>query len=202
MPLKQSARAKTSASSKKPESSKTAKDSKSSTDSKISTGVPRGLGAGAIFLVVVGVVAAAMVMAARGSSEPANTAPPEVPEQVASMHAHATAPSPDVVRASNSAAATETPSVVKATAPVTLAGCVERSDETFRLKDTMGTAAPKSRSWKSGFLKKSPASIELIDDAHTLKLKTYAGHRVSVRGPLVDGQMHVWSVRQVAAACK
>ena len=33
---------------------------------------------------------------------------------------------------------------------VTVTGCLEKSDEGYRLKDTSGVAAPKSRSWKSG----------------------------------------------------
>ena len=101
----------------------------------------------------------------------------------------------------NPPAAPTAPSVTNA-APVTLAGCLERADETFRLKDALGADAPKSRSWKSGFLKKSSASIELVDPANRLRLTSRVGQRVSVTGTLADGQMHVRSLRRVAGSCK
>ena len=43
-------------------------------------------------------------------------------------------------------------------ASVTLTGCLERDDETFRLKNTTGDDAPKARSWRSGFLRKRAAA--------------------------------------------
>ena len=84
-------------------------------------------------------------------------------------------------------------------APVTITGCLERNDETFRLKDTAGADVPKSRSWKSGFLKKGSASIEVVDAAHRLKLPDHVGERVSVTGRLVDREMQVRSLQRVAA---
>src|SRR4051794_1050377 len=39
------------------------------------------------------------------------------------------------------------------TAPVTIFGCLERSNDTYRLTDTDGADVPKARSWKSAFLK-------------------------------------------------
>jgi hypothetical protein len=55
-------------------------------------------------------------------------------------------------------------------ASVTITGCLERSDATYRLKDTSGAGAPKTRSWKSGFLKKNTATIEIVDPAKRLNL--------------------------------
>jgi hypothetical protein len=86
-------------------------------------------------------------------------------------------------------------------ASVTVTGCLERDDKTFRLKDTSGEAAPKSRSWKSGFLKKSSASLEVIDSSHTLKLPSHVGQRVSVTGVVADREMRVRSLQRVAASC-
>ena len=42
---------------------------------------------------------------------------------------------------------------------VTITGCLEvsTSGDTFRLTDTEGVDAPKSRSWRSGFFKKRGA---------------------------------------------
>jgi hypothetical protein len=85
---------------------------------------------------------------------------------------------------------------------VTITGCLERADETtFRLKDTVGEDAPKSRSWKSGFLKRGSASIEVVDAAHRLKLPDHVGQKVSVTGTLVDREMQVRSLQPVATSC-
>jgi hypothetical protein len=84
---------------------------------------------------------------------------------------------------------------------VTITGCLERADDTFRLKDATGVEAPRSRSWKSGFLKKGPASIEIVDTANGLKLPDHVGQRVSVTGNLIDRAMHVRSMQRVAASC-
>jgi hypothetical protein len=79
-------------------------------------------------------------------------------------------------------------------APVTITGCLEQDDETFRLKNAIGQDAPKARSWKSGFLKKGPAPIDVIDASHRLKLPTHVGQRVSVTGVLVGREMQVGSL--------
>ena len=85
--------------------------------------------------------------------------------------------------------------------PVTITGCLERADETFRLKDATGVDAPRSRSWKSGFLKKGSASIEIVDTANGLKLPDHVGQRVSVTGTLMDRAMQVHSLHRIAASC-
>ena len=85
--------------------------------------------------------------------------------------------------------------------PVTITGCLERSDDNFRLKDTAGADAPKSRSWKSGFLKKGPKPIDVIDASHRLKLGDHVGQRVSVTGVLVDREIQVRSMKRVAPSC-
>jgi len=85
---------------------------------------------------------------------------------------------------------------------VTVTGCLEKDDEGYRLKDTTGTAAPKSRSWKSGFLKKGNASVDVVDASHTLALNSEVGRRVAVTGPMTDREMRAQSVQRVAASCK
>ena len=86
--------------------------------------------------------------------------------------------------------------------PVTIAGCLERDDETFRLKDTSGADAPRSRSWKSAFLKKGSASVDVVDASNRLKLTNHVGQRVSVTGTLSEGEMQIRSLRRIAASCK
>lgn len=90
---------------------------------------------------------------------------------------------------------------VAKTTPVTITGCLERDAETFRLKDTTGLNAPTARSWKSGFLKKKSATIEVVDAAHRLKLTDHVGQRVSVTGVLVDREMQVRSLQRVSTTC-
>lgn len=84
---------------------------------------------------------------------------------------------------------------------VTVAGCLERKDEAFRLKDTDGEYAPRTRSWKSGFLKKGSASINVVDAARGVTLADHVGRRVSVSGTLDGREMKARSVRRLAASC-
>jgi len=90
---------------------------------------------------------------------------------------------------------------IEPSAPVTITGCLALDNDTFLLKDASGSDAPKSRSWKTGFLKKRPSPIALLDSAHTLKLSTQVGRRVSATGVLANGQMRVRSLQRVAASC-
>ena len=85
---------------------------------------------------------------------------------------------------------------------VTITGCLERDDETFRLEDTSGEDAPRSRSWKSAFLKKGTAPVEVVDASNRLKLTNHIGQRVSVTGTLSDGEMQIRSLRRITASCK
>jgi hypothetical protein len=60
---------------------------------------------------------------------------------------------------------------------------------------------PRSRSWKSGFLTKRSASVELVDSANTLKLSNYVGQRVAATGMLANREMQMLSLRRLAASC-
>jgi hypothetical protein len=73
--------------------------------------------------------------------------------------------------------------------------------ETFRLKNTAGEDAPKSRSWKSGFLKKSTKTIEVVDERHRLSLANHVGEQVSVSGMLDDRELQGTSLTRVAESC-
>ena len=92
---------------------------------------------------------------------------------------------------------------VQNVAPVTITGCLELDDETFWLKDTSGAVdVPKSRSWRSGFLKKRSSRIELVAAGNALKLTDHVGERVEATGTLMDREMRARSLRRVAASCK
>jgi len=95
--------------------------------------------------------------------------------------------------------ADSTPAAETPGTPVTITGCLERSDDSYRLTDTSGDVAPKSRSWKSGFLRKRSASIELIDAAH-LRLASFVGRRIETTGVVEDREMRVKTLR-VQGAC-
>jgi zona occludens toxin (predicted ATPase) len=84
---------------------------------------------------------------------------------------------------------------------VTITGCLERDDDSFRLSDTTGTNTPTSRSWKSGFLKKRNARIDVVDSVKRLNLASHVGERVSVTGTLVDKEMQAGSLQRVATSC-
>jgi len=165
-----------------------------------------------IWLAVIGVMGAAVLIGARQSSQPTDTGAVNArAESVAAAQAEAKAAASaaeEVPVAALAANATVTglpvesaKGLVPTAAPVTISGCLEQADETFRLKDTAGADAPKSRSWKSGFLKKGPASIAIVDAPKKLKLPDHVGQRVSVTGMLVDHEMQVRSLQRVRTSC-
>jgi hypothetical protein len=180
---------------------------------KKSSRLTGAIGRRSIVLVAICVLGAAVLIGARQ--------PSEAPDTIrADANTQPVAPAPGLLRkpASKGSTAdavmgstlgsdetgvngTASPSAAAKPASVTLTGCLERDDRTFRLKDTSGEAAPKSRSWKSGFLKKSPASLEVVDASHTLKLPSHVGQRVSVTGVIADREMRVRSLQRVAASC-
>jgi hypothetical protein len=80
---------------------------------------------------------------------------------------------------------------------MTITGCLERDDNTFRLKDT---DAPKSRNWKSGFLKKG-AKFQVVDASNRFGLRSHVGHRVSVTGVVNDRTINARSFRMVKSSC-
>ena len=95
------------------------------------------------------------------------------------------------------------PASAMALSTVTITGCLEvrPSDEQFRLTDTDGASAPKSRSWKTGFLKKRPAAVNLVGDVNAPTLEHQVGKRVAVTGVQTDRDMTVSSVRVVSSSC-
>ena len=160
--------------------------------------VTKVLGPRLTVVAVICVLATGMLFAARQQSRSTEMTP-------SSMRAETSAATPAAAKPVDAdnpvvVSTTGTSPAVKAPA-VTVTGCLERSNDAFRLKDTSGADVPKARSWKSGFLKKGSASIEVVDAAHAFKLADFVGRRVSVTGPLVDREMQVRSLRRVAPTC-
>jgi len=84
---------------------------------------------------------------------------------------------------------------------VTVTGCLERQENAFRLTETSGSDAPKSRSWKSGFLKKRASDLDVMDPAKKVKLKDHVGHRDALTGTVDGREMRVQSMRHLAGSC-
>lgn len=84
---------------------------------------------------------------------------------------------------------------------ITITGCLEGDDGEFRLTDTAGEDAPRARSWKAGFLRRSNRSVDVVDAVDRLRLANHVGERVSATGTLADGDMQLRSLRRLAATC-
>ena len=157
----------------------------------------------AIGLIVVCIVGTAILIAA-STSEPtsAATVVPQTDVQAVAVQPPAPRmPRTDAVpamapKAGQTAAADEHPPV-----PATIVGCLDQDNDTFRLKNTVGEDAPRGRSWKSGFLKKSSKTIEVIDARHRMNLASHVGERVSVTGMLDDEELTGSSIKRVAESC-
>jgi hypothetical protein len=89
------------------------------------------------------------------------------------------------------------------TAPVTITGCLEISvdQDEFRLTETDGVDAPRSRSWRTGFLKKRSAPVALVEPPDRLALQTHVGRRVAATGLLTSHDLRVSALRVVGPAC-
>jgi hypothetical protein len=170
---------------------------------------PGRLAALAIALGVTSVMTVAILIAAHQPAQPADAGAKDMPATQAKARPAAIAITSTAARATSSSGAANARGVktgagdnsARTASAVTITGCLERSDETFRLKDTAGADAPRARSWKSAFLKKGSASIEVVDTANGLKLPDHVGQRVSVTGMLVDREMQVQSLQPVALSC-
>jgi hypothetical protein len=85
---------------------------------------------------------------------------------------------------------------------VTVTGCLESSGSNqFRLTDTQGIDTPRSRSWRSGFLKKRSTSVNLVAPPDLYTLQTQVGHRIAATGQLSDRELRVTSVQTTGARC-
>ena len=86
---------------------------------------------------------------------------------------------------------------------VTIIGCLEGSvnERRFRLTDTDGVGAPKSRSWRTGFLKKHSNSVALVDPPDPHALQTQVGQRVAATGLLTNSELRMTSLRTISARC-
>jgi hypothetical protein len=164
------------------------------------THLPMKTQAGILAMLVIGLSVMSMLINGRESA-PAMARNDSRPTTNATRNAAAVPAIADPTGTTGSSAEFASNQSVTIVKPVTITGCLEQNDDRFRLKDTSGDNAPKSRSWKSGFLRKGPAPIQIVDASHRLKLTDHVGKRVTVTGVLVDREMRARSVQRVAPSC-
>lgn len=89
-------------------------------------------------------------------------------------------------------------------AVTTLSGCLEATvdGDEFRLTEIESTDAPKARSWRSGFLKKRSAPVELVELSDRAGLRKYVGHRVVATGLLTGRELRVRSFQSAGTSCE
>lgn len=197
MPVKKLTRSKTPATAKKP----------AATSAPPASPSKRQFSTGAMLVAAMCLTGAVIVIAAHGKTSSARTTATDV--HTADSVVVSAQPKPATVDVSTFASpdATSKPEADAAktsaanTAPVTIFGCLERSNDTYRLTDTDGADAPKARSWKSAFLKKGAAAVEVVDPANRAHLSSQIGHRVGVTGTLTERQLQVRSIRRISSSC-
>ena len=196
MPVKKATRSKATAASKKSPAAANA-SSNSTAPSK------RQFGTGAMLVAAMCVTGAVIVIAAREMTPSTRATPTEARADAAVATAQ---PKPmvsstivDVTPVSTTTDASKTSAAN--TAPVTIFGCLEQSNDTFRLTETDGMDAPKSRSWKTAFLKKGAATVEVVDPSHRIRLSSHVGQRVGVTGTLTEKQLQARSIRKISSSC-
>jgi hypothetical protein len=157
----------------------------------------------AIGIIIVSIVGTAMLIVANSSEQTSAAsvvpdhpivavAPPEQTPVAKAQKRSAAAAQP---------ASAETARAVAASDLATVEGCLVQEEDQFRLKNTTGEAAPKGRSWKSGFLHKSSKTIDVLDNTHRLNLGRHVGERVAVTGVLDNRELQGTALKRVAESC-
>jgi hypothetical protein len=146
---------------------------------------------------VVAFVAVGAIVLVAHQATPASSVAPTVTPVAVSQPAPEPAKKATFVKAKTANAKTG----AQAAEIVTITGCLEKKDDAFRLTDTGGADAPKSRSWKTLGLTKHASSVALVDSTKRLKLGSHVGERVSVSGAMLEKEMQLKSMKSVAATC-
>ena len=90
----------------------------------------------------------------------------------------------------------------KASESVTWTGCLQTEHNMYRLTDLKGNQTPKGRSWKRGFLMKTPKDVRVVGASNSVNLKAHVGHQVTVVGVRNgDAQVRATSVKRMSASC-
>lgn len=152
-----------------------------------------------------GIAAAVIVAAGVLVAAYRPTHPGEVAQIEAVQPASSASPAADVrpAAAMEAKPAEETATATSGTwpAPLTITGCLDREGDSYRLTDAAGVGVPKARSWKTGFLKKSPSAVTLANTTRHAWLQDHLGQRISVTGTMVNREVQVGSMRTLSETC-
>ena len=159
---------------------------------RMSPQAARVAGASLVAFVAVG----AIVLVAHQATPASSVVPAAKPVAIA----QALPPAP-VSTTSNRSKTANAKGVVQQPQVITISGCLEERGDAFRLKDTAGADAPKSRSWKTLGMTKHQSSLTLVDTTKKLKLGSHVGERVSVTGTLTDREMQLKSMKPLSTNC-
>jgi hypothetical protein len=137
------------------------------------------------------------------TSSPADSVPSLLPVVAAASAAESASKTVALQAATRASGAESTVPEAGSHVPVTITGCLETTvdEDRFRLTDTEGADAPKARSWRSGFLTKRSAPVELIDLSDPLGARKYVGRRVVATGLLTSRALRVRTLESVGAPC-
>jgi hypothetical protein len=143
-----------------------------------------------------------VVTAARSREHSVPLPPPAVTATSSDGASASSAVAAEPITSASTVESIATPNPV-GVAPVTITGCLETTVDgsEFRLTDTEGIDAPKTRSWRSGFLKKRAAPVQLIELSDPRELQKYVGRRVVATGLLTSRELRVRSLQSAGASC-
>jgi len=166
--------------------------------------VPPGIAQVAAVSVVVLLAVGAIIVVAQKATPAATASPAKASSVTATAPAAKTTTATTAKKGAPAKGKTANGAGSAQAAPeiVTITGCLEQKDDGFRLKDTGGTDAPKSRSWKTLGITKHASTVSLVDTSNRLKLGSHVGQRVSVTGALVDKDLQGKSLKSLAPSCE
>lgn len=107
----------------------------------------------------------------------------------------------EAVKPASAVSLAPTPTVTESAAPgsVTITGCLSKNKDGYWMKDASGADLSKSRSWRTGFFKKSSPRVDV--SSSSVQLASFVGQRVSATGMLEENELRARSVRRIAASC-
>jgi hypothetical protein len=86
---------------------------------------------------------------------------------------------------------------------VTVAGCLTHDEDSYRLTRVSGSEAPRSRSWRSLYIKKNAPALEIVDADPRVGLKDHVGRTVKVTGTMSgERRLRARTVQRVSSSCK
>jgi len=104
-------------------------------------------------------------------------------------------------KAKTAASPTKAAAKAPAAPAATMTGCLQADGGKFRLTKLEGANAPKSRSWKTGYVKKTTKDVEVVGSSSSLKLKDQVGRKVTVSGSRDGDTFKAQSIKQIAKSC-